>query len=345
MWRSVRNYLSHALPGADRRWDPLLAVYYLTYACDFRCPYCSDGAQQPYYELRAKVLRAPEVLELLRRLRASCDFLVLTGGEPLKHPDLDQVLQGLPALGFDGVVFTTNGHELEPHLPALVGAVRYLVFSLDTIDHERADRCFGVGPGALARILENIERAAALVGRGALREIIISAVATPDNIEDLHELYAWTCERGFRFALCPQLQGVHPHPALCESDAYRELFDHLLAEKRRGGPVNGSPLYLEHMRDLKKFACRPFTTVAVAPEGGVFYPCLELGQVAGNLLETGDLHELRARGEARFGPQPRCDNRCQSACALGFSLILNQPLSMLPELWHKARRGMQPRRV
>jgi MoaA/NifB/PqqE/SkfB family radical SAM enzyme len=343
MWRSVRNYFSHALPGASRRWDPLLAVYYLTYACDFRCPYCSDGAQNPYYELRSKVLPPDRVLELLRRLRRACDNVVITGGEPLKYPRLDEVLHGVPALGFDGVVFTTNGHDLEPHLEAVASAVRYLVFSLDTLDHGRADACFGVGPGARARILENIDRAEALVGRGALREIIISAVATPDNLDDLRELYGWSKRRGFRFALCPQLQGVHPNPALRGNQAYYELFDYLLAEKRSGGPVNGSPKYLEYMRDLRKFACRPFTTVAVAPEGGVFYPCLELGQEAGNLLEEPDLARIRAAGEARFGPQPRCDNRCQSACALGFSLILNNPLSMVPEIWHNAQSVLRRR--
>ncbi len=37
MWRSVRNYLAHAVPGQPRGWHPLLAVYYLTYACEFRC--------------------------------------------------------------------------------------------------------------------------------------------------------------------------------------------------------------------------------------------------------------------------------------------------------------------
>lgn len=339
MWRSVRNYLAQALGDDPRGWHPLLAVYYLTYACDFRCPYCSDGAQQPYYRLRSPVLPAEQALELLRRVRRHSDYLVLTGGEPLKHPGLDAVLEGLPAVGFDGVVLTTNGHDLEPHLARVARAIRYLVFSLDTLDHARADACFGRGPGTLARILANIDRADALRPRAGF-EIVLSALATPDNLEDLYGVYDYARRRGFRFALCPQLQGVKAHPALHHNPAYRALYDHLIREKRRGGPVNGSVLYLEHMRDLRKFDCKPSTVLALSPTGDVFYPCLERGTVAGNLLEQNDLHAIRAAGRERHGPEPRCDNRCHSACALGFAMILSHPLSLAHEAMLGARNRL-----
>jgi hypothetical protein len=41
----VRYALGHCV-GCRGVWRPLLAVYYLTYSCDFRCPYCSDGAER-----------------------------------------------------------------------------------------------------------------------------------------------------------------------------------------------------------------------------------------------------------------------------------------------------------
>lgn len=329
MWRSVHNYLRHAVSRRPEGWYPLLAVYYLTYACDFRCPYCSDGAGQPYWKLRSPVLRQQRLLELLRHVRRHSDYLVLTGGEPLRHPDFAYLLDRLPELRFDGVVLTTIGHGLAPHLELVNRAVRYLVFSLETLDHGKADGYFGKGPGALAEILQTIERARQLPGRRY--EMIISAVATPDNLDDLFEVFDFARQRGYRFALCPQLQGVHPHPDLRGHPTYRRLLDHLIESKRRGEPVNGSVAYLEHMRDLREFSCRPSTVLAIAPTGDVFYPCLERGNVAGNLLETPDLHALRRRGEELHGAEPSCGNQCQSACALGFSLILEQPLSMAHE--------------
>jgi hypothetical protein len=71
--------------------------------------------------------------------------------------------------------------------------------------------------------------------------------------------------------------------------------------------------------------------LVVSPVGQVFYPCLELGQFAGNLLQQPDLHRLRQEGLKRFGPQPDCDTRCHSACALGFSRLLANPFSLVHE--------------
>jgi MoaA/NifB/PqqE/SkfB family radical SAM enzyme len=162
-------------------------------------------------------------------------------------------------------------------------------------------------------------------------EIIISSVVTPQNIPDLYEVYRFARERGFRFAACPQLVGVKAHSALTGLAEYRDFFDFLISEKRKGASIQGTVDYLRHLRDLKKFSCRPFTMLVVSPAGEVFYPCLELGQFAGNLFEEPNLHRLREVGLKRFGPQPSCDNRCHSACALGFSRLLANPASLLHE--------------
>lgn len=343
MLPSFIKYWRHRWMDDPDRWDPLLAVYYLTYACDFRCPYCSDGAGAPYWRSKAQMLDPPEALALLRTIRRHSEHLVLTGGEPLKHPGLEQILRGIPALRFRHVILTTNGHDLEPLLPALSPALHELVVSVDTLDEAKADRWYGAGPGALGRILDGIERAAAVRRRSY--DVVISAVVTPDNIEDLRAVYDWSAARGFRFAACPQLVGVKAHPALGDMPAYRELFDFLLSEKRRGGRVEGTLMYLEYMRDLRWFACRPFTMVAVAPDGGVFYPCLELGNIAGNLRDEPDLHRLRVAGRERFGPQPRCDTRCHSACALGFSLLMAHPGIAFSELGLGLKRRFARRRA
>jgi MoaA/NifB/PqqE/SkfB family radical SAM enzyme len=336
MLSDLLKYAYHAAldgPSGDR-WHPFLAVYYLTYACDFRCPYCCDGAGRPYYQLPNATLDARGVLELLGAIRRHCDYVVITGGEPLQHPEVDAVLDGLGALRFKRAIFTTNGWDLEPHLPALGrSAVTDVVFSLDTFDHGKADACYGAGPGALARILANIERAAR---RPRAYEITISSVATPESLDDLPEVCRFAWERGFTIAVAPQLVGVKAHASLAGDERYRRLFDHLIAEKRRGRPVFGTVRYLEHMRDLRGFRCRPFTMLVVSPTGDVYYPCLEIGQTAGNLL-CADLHQIRREGERRFGPQPACDVRCHSACALSFALALGDPASVLDEVYLQAR--------
>lgn len=340
MWRSVNNYLRHLTSRNPRGWHPMLAVYYLTYACKLRCPYCSDGSGTPYWKLESDVLPADDVLTLLGHIRRHSDYLVITGGEPLRHPGFAAIMDRLPELRFDGVVLTTIGLGMEEHLERICRAVRYLVFSLETLDEPKADAWFG-RKGTFAEITANIDRARAAAGKGT--ELIMSSVATPDNLDDLFQVYEFAKERGMRFAVCPQLQGVHPHPALFDNPAYHRLLDFLIAEKRRGLPINGTLPYLTQMRDLSPFACRPSTMLAVSPTGDVFYPCLEIGKVAGNLLRTPDLHALRQRGLQLHGPEPDCPNQCHSACALGFATVLDQPTAMLGELALMAKAGLRNR--
>ncbi len=329
MWRSLHGYLRHVASRSPRGFHPLLAVHYLTYACRFRCPYCCDGHGVRYSDLRSPILRTAQALELYARIRRRCDFLVITGGEPLDHPDVDDILTALPRLGFDGVVLTTVGAALDHHLDAIERAIPNLVVSLDTMDPVKGDAWLGT-PGTHARVLANLLLAAARRKKGS---IVVSTVATPDNLPDVAEVHRFAKEHGLRHSVSPQLVGVHPHPALRESPEYRALMDGLVREKRAGGAVEGTVAYLEYLRDLRAFGCRPSTVLAVSPAGDVFYPCLELGNVAGNLLSEPDLDRIRAAGIEKFGPEPRCGPRCQSPCALGFALLFARPWIVLDEGW------------
>jgi MoaA/NifB/PqqE/SkfB family radical SAM enzyme len=341
MWKSASNYFRHLVSRRPTGWHPLMAIYYLTYACEFRCPYCCDGASTPYHALRSPILRGQDLDRLLSRIRSHCDHLVVTGGEPTRHPEFAEFLDALPKHRFDSVTLTTIGDDLVRHLDGIASSIRYLVFSLDTMDSAKGDAWLGRGPGRHGGILANIE--AARLHPRRRYEIIISSVATPDNLPDLHDVSRFASERGFRHAVCPVLRGVKPDPALAIDPGYRELFDFLIAQKRRGFPINGTLAYLRGMRDLARFRCRPSTVLAVSPGGDVLYPCLEIGKVAGNLLEDPDLHKLRAEGIRRHGPEPTCGNQCHSACALGFGLILDRPWTALSEFMLMATSGVRRR--
>ncbi len=326
----VLKYLYHRYVDGPRRWYPFLSVYYLTYACDFRCPYCSDGAGRPYYALpTGDTPTAETAARIIDRIRACAATLVVTGGEPLQHPQFGEIIRHAGRRRFRRLVLTTNGHRVDVHLDAIAASVDTLVFSVDTLDDAKADSWYGVGNGAFRTIRGNLERAAALPRRRF--DIVLSAVVTPGNIPDLYDVYDFSQRHGFTFAAAPQLAGVRAVPALDGCERYRRFFEHLAREKEKGRRIFGTPLYLRHMRDLAGFRCRPFTMLVVAPGGEVYYPCLEIGYLAGNLLDASSLHALRAAGARRFGPAPRCDTRCHSACALGFALAFGKFFPALRE--------------
>lgn len=323
----VFKFIYHKYTSNPKQWHPFLSVFYLTYACNFRCPYCSDGSGKPYYALSNAILPPDKVKKIFGNIRKHCNTLVITGGEPLNYPDFEEVISSIKSFHFKEVVLTTNGYDLDKYLDVISENITNLVISLDTLDEEKADANFGIGKGAFRKIMQNIELAKNYKGRKF--SIDISSVVTPKNIDDLYQVYDFSQKMGFTFAVAPHLEGVKANKGLQNNDDFYRFYDFLSKEKKKGRHIFGSVLYHQYMRDLKKFECKPFTMLVVSPEGEVFYPCLEIGHFAGNILEENNLHQLKAIGEQKFGAPPKCDNRCHSACALGFSLLLHHPLSSM----------------
>ena len=329
---NINKFLYHKLIKNKKRWHPFLSVFYLTNACRFRCPFCSDGLGKPYYQLSHEVLQKDSVLDLLSIVRRYSSSLVLTGGEPLDYPEFSEVIIGLKDLKFKDLILTTNGYNLDRFLPEIIQSVTNLGISLNTLDTKKGDAIYGT-MGIADKVMENIELAHEKFGLLKGKEINISSVVTPDNIEDLYEVYFFAKERNFIYAACPELQGVKANEGLEDNIEYRKFFDFLIREKKGGAPIHGSVLYLEYMRDLRNFSCVPLTLLAVTPLGDVYYPCLERGTTAGNLLEEPDLHTLLEKGRGLYGPLPICGNQCHSACALGFSVLLNNTFSLVGDSW------------
>lgn len=328
------KFIRHRWFDDGRRWCPFVAIYYLTYACDFRCPYCANGVGVPYHRLPDSSVSGKRALRILGRIRRHADHIVLSGGEPLLHPQAAAVIGRLARLRFDSVTLTTNGERLDTCLPEIAANVTTLVVSLDTLDERKADAWFGKGPGMLAHVLDNIGRAARFPDRRY--DVLISAVATPNNIEDLYAVYGYARQNGFRFAVAPELHGVTPPEKLRHDPAYREFFAFLRREKDRGGRIFGSRQYLDHMGRFQFFRCRPLTTLTVDPRGGVFYPCLERAHVAGNLLDA-DLDTLRRRAASNPDLTGACTHACHSACSLGLSLLVNRPLGEVMDAMRQFR--------
>ena len=103
---------------------PLIAHLELTHACTWHCRFCSNPPGR-HPELDGDAWLA--VLDDLRRLGAL--FVVLTGGEPLLHPDFAQIARGI---GERHLAFRllTNGSLVDEDAAALLGELRPLSVEL-----------------------------------------------------------------------------------------------------------------------------------------------------------------------------------------------------------------------
>lgn len=135
--------------------------------CNFRCPYCMPaeifGADYNFLTKQER-LSTDEIIRLARLFtQVGVSKLRITGGEPLIHPDVINIVTQMAALpGVEDVALTTNGSHLARHAQALKDAgLHRLTISLDSLDEE----VFQVMNGrksSVAEVLEGLETAVAV---------------------------------------------------------------------------------------------------------------------------------------------------------------------------------------
>lgn len=107
----------------------------VTERCTLRCRYCMPAQGRAFH---GAGLQADELLALTGVLRGlGLRRVKLTGGEPLLHPRLADLVAGLKAQGYEEVSLTTNGLDLARQAAGLrrAGLDRVTV-SLDALDPE-----------------------------------------------------------------------------------------------------------------------------------------------------------------------------------------------------------------
>ena len=107
--------------------------------CDFRCPFCHnfelvDGTAQP-------VMTDDELITFLKSRKALLDGVAITGGEPLLHKDLPELIKKIKDTGYK-VKLDTNGYHPEL-LEEILGLnlVDYLAMDVKNCEEKYALTC------------------------------------------------------------------------------------------------------------------------------------------------------------------------------------------------------------
>jgi MoaA/NifB/PqqE/SkfB family radical SAM enzyme len=135
---------------------PGFCQFALNNACNARCGFCGFALDKLprkdwHYVERDGALEAIDIL-----YRQAVRYLVLTGGEPMLHPDLLEIVQRASDLGMK-VLLVTNAGLLKPHrIRELAAAgLSSFIISIDAADAETHERNRGL-PGVCERIREAI---------------------------------------------------------------------------------------------------------------------------------------------------------------------------------------------
>ncbi len=79
-----------------------------TSGCNFRCPFCHNALLVLPERIEESFLTEDEVMGFLKKRFGVLDGVAVTGGEPLLHADLPQLLEKIKAIGYK-IKLDTNG--------------------------------------------------------------------------------------------------------------------------------------------------------------------------------------------------------------------------------------------
>ncbi len=329
--------------------SPLHLTYFVTDVCDSRCAYCFSRRRSG---AEGKVLSAAEVEKVARSLSSPLLWLLLSGGEPFLHPEIEDICAAFyrharPAF----LVIPTNClrpdaivRSLEKIAVSCPRSTVVLKLSLDGWGEDH-DRLRGV-PGNFEGFLATGAAAARVRLRHPNLVLGVNTVILPQNFSRLSELkrkvvgLPWVNYHNFSLA---RGAGVDSRWTDVDPDEYRRFSLRLREEGRRAarGLFSGEKfkaaqdfrqreivfrVLQENRRQLPCYAGR---LNLVLGERGDVYPCEMLPWKLGNVRESGyDLKAIISGEEARKCRRAIADgleacDRCTNECYLITNILFN----------------------
>lgn len=294
---------------------PVLCNYYVTYRCNAKCHFCDIWEKpSPYITLE----QAEQNFNDLKRLGVKViDF---TGGEPLLHQELHQLLSLAKKYGFITTV-TSNGLLYPKRAHQLKGLIDMLHFSLDSSDPEKHDNSRGVQ--CYNKVLESIDIA---LSHNERPDILFTVM--DENIDEIEKIYKEiTLPKNLILILNPLFSygdignGLSKETIqkLKKWSSKKKVFlnDALISLRQDGGNHIDNPI------------CKAASSsIVISPKNELILPCYHLGSktfpINNNLKELYQSKKIQKiiQNEGRL---PECEG-CAINCYMqpSFSVEINK---------------------
>ena len=284
---------------------PVLCNYYVTYRCNATCSFCDIWERpSPYVTLD----NARQNLRDLKKLGVRVvDF---TGGEPLLHRQLPDLLREAKQLGLITTV-TTNALLYPKQAERLRGLVDMLHFSLDSPVADEHDRSRGVR--CFDKVMESIALARHL---GERPDILFTVFER--NVHQIRPMYEEICLPNDLMLI------LNPVFEYNDVDTGDQLSDDTLRQLSGWGRQKNVYLndaFVQLRRDGGNHIDAPIcragsTTIVISPENKLVLPCYHLGLK--DFPINDNLHDLYKSDEVQKlvvleGRLPACEG-CAINC-------------------------------
>jgi MoaA/NifB/PqqE/SkfB family radical SAM enzyme len=330
----IANWIK--LARQDRHLHPNVAIYYVTGQCNLNCMYCEDFGTRRN-AINENPVPIEEAKHILRVIRSGTDALFLTGGEPLTHPQIGElVAYAKSGLRFRELTLISNGLLIDSHID-LLPLLDRLIISLDSTDPAAWSRMLGISASSAESILSNIESIAVLQKKLGF-VLTVNAVISPESLPDVETLLGFCSKNRLLISFSPQSVNNWPRYELTTSCEYQTLISRLIALKKRGAPILGSLAYLKMLSHFEPYDCFPTLVPRIYPNGDLAYPCrpFEKGNNGQggrniNLLDFQEWEDAWGLAKRTFGQPPQNCHSCFQQCYAEPSLMQSRPLTLMWE--------------
>jgi MoaA/NifB/PqqE/SkfB family radical SAM enzyme len=268
---------------------------------------------------------------ILRKIIELTPTLYITGGEPTLEPNIGEVLRLARQIGFWPVCINTNAIVLDkrPEVPVYADKV---VVSLHAGTAKKHAEVLGVSERQGERVFDNIVQTSK-VAKSYGNTLSVNCVLTGDNIGEARGVIEFCLAHKISIAVVPAIQRHMPMIANGEADKLRDYRDFLgeviRLKARQPDAVVGTRSYLEHIRRLGGFQCRPSGIITISQGGHIVNPCdYKYHTVPKTLGETDGTKSIESqlRHHLEFASAyESCGGNCLKMCYLEPALVLENP--------------------
>jgi MoaA/NifB/PqqE/SkfB family radical SAM enzyme len=321
-WREVRLF-GRAM---ESQRHPILAQIIPTRRCNLACTYCNeyDAVSQPV-----------PLAEMLRRIdklgELGTSIITLSGGEPLLHPQCDEIIQRIRSVGAMATIIT-NGYLLTPDriLALNAAGLDYLQISIDNVQPD----------GTSKKSLKVLDRKLEWLAEHADFSVTVNTVLGADvhHPEDAEVIARRARSLGFNSTVGILHDGAgqtRPLP-LTQIETYQEIrkletsvfsFSHF--DRFQTKLVQGLP---------NDWHCRAGSRFLYICEDGLVHYCSQQRGHPGTPLATYSKHDL----EREFHTEKACAPHCSVSCVHQVAMldeVREHPKEMLAELIARRREA------
>ena len=315
----------------QRRCYPVLAHIVPIRRCNLSCAYCNE------YDKVSNPVPTPEMLRRIDRLAAlGTGIITFSGGEPLLHPDLDEMIRRIRSHGIVATLIT-NGYLLSPERIKQLNraGLEQLQISIDNVQPDDISK----------KSLKVLDKKLQWLADYAEFEVNINTVigAGIESPEDARTIAHRSRELGFDTTVGI----VHDHNGQVRPlrDDERSVYEQIQAEKKPGFMAFAYDRIFHENLALGKpndWHCRAGSRYLYICEDGLVHYCSQRRGYPAIPLEQYGSEDLEREYWTQKPCAPYCTISCVHRVAM-IDLVKENPREALTQFFPPAAPGEPPR--